>query len=413
MKITPARYLVIAISLATWCTPFQVTASWAASNTAQSLTVFNCDGRYVELNTVSGAKLASGLYGGFVESQSRIDGCSIADVLDENQNVLYALLPESPRMDENGEQRFQVAALDAKTLKLLHQYELPQSQAQRPMLFFDPARQDLLVAMNDYGIWQRLAIQSNGALAPSGPAITIKEPFPSSPAPYIDGQGNMIDGLHILDSQGRLVRKIQPDSILDTALQEKFASLTQIKGSPQHYYGTIPGTFAGDRIAFTVGWDREDTRVPSAGVVVYDLRAGRAISSFFSTFPVAPGYAGEHGVPSLHLTPDGRRIILEQYDWRPSSVSPRTGEESRQSRFRTGMIAIYDADTGSLSGTVTMGPAHDDHAVGRVINFSNDSRYLYYWFDKRLYVIDLESDRVASTITLPDGFDPAAVVSGQ
>jgi hypothetical protein len=66
-----------------------------------------------------------------------------------------------------------------------------------------------------------------------------------------------------------------------------------------------------------------------------------------------------------------------------------------------------------LSGTVTVGAAQGQRADGRVINFSNDSRYLYYWFDKHLYIIELESERVASTITLPDGFDPIAVVLGR
>ena|ERR1700736_135410 len=86
----------------------------------------------------------------------------------------------------------------------------------------------------------------------------------------------------------------------------------------------------------------------------------------------------------------------------------------RQYRFRTGTIALYDADTGVLSGKVTLEAAPHYQVTRGVINFSNDSRYLYYWFDQHLYVIDLENNRVASKqLTLPDRFDPVAVVSGR
>jgi hypothetical protein len=230
----------------------------------------------------------------------------------------------------------------------------------------------------------------------------------------MDEQGNIIAGLSVLGPQGRLVREIPTDSILDSGLQKKFASLTRIKGSTQHYYGAMEQASAGDRIVFTLGWDTAERRVPSAGVVVYDVRLGRAITSFSSTFPVAGVYAdtGPDG-PMLHLTPDGRRIIIEQYDWRPSGETPRMPSEDpgRLHRFRTGTIALYDADTGVLSGKVTLDPVPHYQMTGGVINFSNDSRYLYYWFDEHLYVIDLENNRVASKLTLPDRFDPVAVVS--
>lgn len=418
MNRKSAGRLVIAITLAICCTVVGGLPGWAAPGGASAgseaaLTVLNCDGRYVRLGAVSGNRIGSGLYGAVAEPQSKVDGCLIAGVVDTGRNVLYAVMPDSPRVDENGAQRFSVATLDAKTLKVLHAYALPNKYSERPMLLSDASRQNFLVASflvasSDALSWQRVAAQSSGALAPAGSAAVIKEQFPTSPAPYINAEGNIVDGLRLLDPQGRLLREVRPDSILDAALQEKFASLTQIKGSSQHYYGTIPAAFAADRIVFTVGWDRESNRVPSAGVVVYDLKASHVVSSFLSSFAVAPGYAGESGVPSLHLTPDGKRVVLEQYEWRS-----RSAVDSRPTRYRTGRIAIYDAETGTLTGTVEMESSPRPGADGRVVNFSSDGHYLYYWFDKHLSVIDLESRRIASSATLPEGFDPAAVVAGQ
>jgi len=406
MKITSVRRPIIAFMFS--CSVLGAVSCWAAPGTTNSLTVFDCGARYLQLNAPSGAALGSGVYGVFTQSHSRVDGCLIADVADKNQKMLYALMPEDPRLDENGEQRFIVGVLDRKTLKVVHKYELPNKQAARPMLLFDSSRQELLVAMDNYETWQRLEIKSDGSLSPSGPSIAIQTPFPTSPVPYIDEQGNIVDGLRVLDPQGRLIKQVQADAILDPALQEDFASLTLVNGSTRHYYGTIPAASAADRIVFTVGWDTEATRVPSAGVIVYDLGAGRVISSFHSVFSVAPGYTGEAGVPSLHLSPDGRKIVLEQYEWQPT-----VGEPSGLSRFRTGKIAVYDADTGLLTGTVIMDASHAKNADGHLIDFSNDGHSLYYWFDRHLYVIDLRDASIAATVVLPDNFEPARIVSGQ
>jgi hypothetical protein len=400
--------------MALGCAVFNLAAFCGANavhaGTAPALTVFNCDGRYVDVDMVSGTTLASGLYGDFAGPQSRVDGCLIRDV-HVSQGVLYALMLKDPRLGDDGAQRYRVVALNAKTLKILRSYELPEAQTAQPMLFFDPAKQDLLLS-RDENVWQHLAIGSGGELLSSAAALALKAPFPTYPAPYIDGQGNVIDGNRMLDAQGRLIREVRPDAVLDAALQRKFASLTLIKGSSQHYDTTILAASAGGRMVFTLGWDREDTRVPAAGIIVYDWRAGGVISSFFSTFPVAGGNGSELGVPTLYLTPDGKRIIIEQYDWRPRFESARSGEESRQSRFRTGRIAIYDADTGALRNTLTLKVTHSDRADGRVVNFSDDSRYLFYWFDGEMFVIDLVGGRVQSTITLPKGFDPETVISG-
>jgi hypothetical protein len=401
--------LVVTTGFVSSCMILSVTASWAsATNGSNSFMVLGCDGRYVQISAGSGKSLASGLYAGLNNPESRIDGCLVTDLVDAGGNVLYALMPESAHVDENGAQQFFVATVDAKSLKILKKYELPNKQSDLPLLFSDASRKNLLVTIDDYSSWKRVEIGSDGTLVLSTSLITPKVPFPTSPSPYIDGLGNIVDGLQILNQQGDLIREISGYSILDSSLQQKFGSQTQVKGSNQHYYGTIPAAFGADRIVFTVGWDTENNRVPSAGIFVYDLLSGLVISSFSSAFPVAPGYTGELGVPSVHFSPDGKKIIIEEYDWRPNSA-----DQSRELRLRTGKIAIYDADRGILIGTLTLESSTKQPADGRVVNFSNDSRELYYWFDKHLFAIDLQNNSVSLGISLPADFDPVVVVSGR
>lgn len=414
MNRNSAGYIGFALCLAIGCSTFGVTTGWAAkpsnADSGQVLTIFNCDGRYIKLGAVSGAKVADGFYGSYVARQYKFDGCLISNVLGEGNNVLFALMPQSLNEDENGTQDFIVASLDSKTLKTLHSYSSPTKDSGIVSLLYDSARHNLLALFDNWHSVQRLAIEPNGELIPADPPITLEQPLAGLVSPYVDGQSNMIAGDLVLNPKGRVIRKVNADSVLDSALKTKFSSLTQIKGSTNHYAGAMVEASAGNRVVFTVGWDTEGSPAPKAGVMVYDLRAGHVITSFFSTFPVLAAY--DPG-PSLHLTPDGKTIVIEQYSWGPSYQSPGKGEELRQSPFRTGVIAIYDANSGLLTGKVSMKAPPRGHAAGHIVNFSNDSHYLYYWFDQHLYVIDLEGTSVVSELTLPDQFDPVAVVSKQ
>lgn len=323
-------------------------------NTDATLTVFNCDGRYVKISTISGSTFKAGSYSTFAGAQERVDGCLISSVLDANPTVLYALMPQG-HPDDNQSQIFAVVGLDAVTLQLLYCYELPTKQVEEPYLFYDPSQQELMLAFDNAHSVQRLAIHSTGAVSTTDPVIKLEQPFLSLFPPQVDDQGNIIAGMSIYNRQGRLVQQLKPDSILDPVLQTKFTSLTTVKGSAQHFSGAMEQSSVGDRIAFTVGWDEAAIRVSSTGVIIYDVRLARVVTSFVSAVPVAGVYAanGTEG-PMLHLTPDGMRVVIEQYDWRASDGMPSMPSDTpaKQYKFRTGTIALYDADTGILTGKV-------------------------------------------------------------
>ena len=407
-------FRAFALCLSLGCSIFLATTGWttntAIAETGQILTIFACDGRYIKRGAVSGAKVADGFYGSYVARQYRIDGCLISNILDEGKSGLFALLPQSLQENDNDARDFIVATLDVKTLKTLQSYPLPTKQANDPSLLYDSARQALLTFFDNGHSLQRLEIKANGVLMPLGPASTFELSFPASKKPYIDGQGNIVDGDRLLNEQGRLIRHISGDSLFDSVLQRNFSAHTLIRGSARHYDFATEIASAGNRIVFFVGGDAEDERVSAAGVMVYDLLQGHVVTTFLSTFPVlGPLYLD----PTLHLTPDGKKIINEQYSWIPSDPSPVSKEELRLSPFRTGVIAIYDADTGLLTGKVSMKAAPLAQPWGRVVNFSSDNHFLYYLYDQHIYVIDLESARVVSELPLPDQFDPVAVVLAQ
>jgi uncharacterized protein with WD repeat len=107
----------------------------------------------------------------------------------------------------------------------------------------------------------------------------------------------------------------------------------------------------------------------------------------------------------VHLTPNGKGVVVEHYEWitPPQSL---TGEKLE--RAKTGELAVYDADTGTLMNKIALRPAPG--ISGRLVNFSEDGRFLYYTSHEHMYVVDLTAAQVASTFALPAGFTPIAVL---
>lgn len=371
-----------------------------------SVKVLSFDGRYIEVDPASGRGLASGR---FEES----DHPRVEDVLSVPGGSLFALLGEGEQPDENGQMRFRIASLDRETLKTLHSFDLPKPQDAFPILLLDPSRNQLLLS-TDAGI-QILTIRTDGSIQPIGPLVKMQRPIASLVGTYIDSHGDIVDGISVSDRKGRLLREVRPDSVLDAPRKKQFASLTLVKGTTQHFYGAMPAASAGDRIVFVVGWDdsRPESRVPQAGITVYDLNVGRIVSSFFSKFPVEPLEG-----PPIQLSPDGRHIVISQYRWLPYFQHPRDAREAaQQSAFATGKLAIYDAGTGSLTGTVDLGPASDPYTFSvrkaRAMGYSPDGSRMYYWFNQQLSVIDLDHAKLVSKTTLPAKFDPVAAVDSR
>lgn len=398
------------LALLVGCFSVSAGTSWAANNAVgksdQILTIFSCDGRYSKLNAVAGKTISNGFYGGYTSIQSRFDGCLIGDLLDKG-SVLYALMHTSLNFSETEDRSFEIVALDPKSLSVLHRYELP-AESSTPTLFYDPVQQNLLVRIKDHMALQRLSIDPNGEFVESGALVALQTPMFSTP--YVDEQARIIGGDQILDSQGHLTRKIQSDSIFSSIVKEKFSSLTRVDNSSEHIYSALEEASGGGRIVYTVRGDTEPFRSPSAGIIVYDIQRG-PITSFFSPFPVAQGF---YGIQTLHLTPDGRRIVLEQYEWLPDKTPDVPAESAGRKHIeKTGLLAIFNADTGMLVGNITLEKAIAPQPPRAVVNFSSDSRYLYYWYGKHLYMIDVDNSRVMSKLDLPEKFDPAAVIAGR
>ena len=408
MNISSKNVASVLMAVFAICTTNQKQAVAAVETNGhqeQTLIVFDCDSHYVKINAISGTVQATGTYPTFPDASARFDGCLINDVRDTNTGVLYALMPQS-HLEDGEKQSYAVVGLNEKDLKVLMRYDLPTKQSVHPNLIYDPIQQDLLIVFNDGLAFQRLGIASGSNLNP-GLIVKLKQPLVD---PHVDSEGNILGVKTVFDSTGHIVQQVRPESIFDAALKEKFSRETLVKDSTEHYYGAaIEEAAAAGRLIFTLAGDSESEHSRSAGVIVYDTRLKRAVSSFFSPFPVELVFAG-HG--TLHVSPDGHRIVLEQYEWLPADVKPMPSDDpNRRYVARTGALAVYNADTGSLVGNVTVEKSAYHQQSQTLINFSSDSQYMFYWFDNHLYVIDAEKGQLVSKLTLPNKFDPDAVVA--
>jgi len=153
-----------------------------------------------------------------------------------------------------------------------------------------------------------------------------------------------------------------------------------------------------------VGSEKEYEQSPSrGGLVVYDAVKEKVVSSINTPYAEAH-FELTADTPTVHLTPNGQIIVVEEYQWRSDA---RSGAASQQ-RFRTGEIALYDATSGRPLSTIQLDPAPG--YSGSFVGFSPDSTLMYYASSQNIYVVDLSQGHNL-TIKLPRGFEPTKVVT--
>jgi hypothetical protein len=374
-----------------------------------SAVVFACDGRFMKVDVASGQVVASGTAGDVAPGTRKFDGCLIDDVrVDSRTGRIYAVLPKELVQDQRGRRHYRVVALDADTLKIASTHEIPEALEGPPRIVLDSMQQNLLVnyvvpreawqASKD--IVQRYSIPGFGVSVNTAPAKILL----AARDPFIDSRGVIVDGRTTYESDGSQREEIDGYALLNETLKRKFADLVRVGRTGNRFLDISFADSAGGRMAFVLAWDMRDNRSPAGGgVVVYDIAEKRVVSSFHAPYPVAP-FEGAIGTPTVHLTSDGSQVVVESSDWLPpQSGSPGSGFK----RVKTGKFAIFNADTGALVGSVDLGFRR--WLPGWVIGFSDDGKHLYYSSHETLYLVDLASVKVSSTVALPQGFLPIAV----
>jgi hypothetical protein len=349
-----------------------------AESHAPSATAFSCEGTYFKFNEDTGKLLVTGALGLKATDDVRMDGCLAYSInADKTTGVIYAVLPKEARTDEEERRHYQLVALDPESLDAIAQYNIPGRLEDVPEIAFDHS-QGLLLKYDEKAV--RFSTKRSTLLTML-PEQSSSTAVAASSAP--------INGLSLLDDDAR----------------KKFDALVRTNASGKKYLDVLAVGSAAGRTIYTVAADNIVNRSPIGGVVVYDNATKRVISAFLTKYAIAHSNIGAD-TPTVHLTPDGRRVAVEEYSWKQNDpgVAPEV--------IKTSAMAIYNADSGGLQSIVTLNPAPEG-GYAHVLNFSDDSNALYYASRDHLYVIDIAAGRVRSTINLPGQFDPLYVVSAK
>ncbi|OPX91796.1 MAG: hypothetical protein A4E53_00645 [Pelotomaculum sp. PtaB.Bin104] len=384
--------------------------STSAANGNGRAWVFDCGGKYMKVDIISGRIVARGVVGKIVPG-GRFDGCLIEGIKeDPNTGMLYAIMPRERTEDERGKRHYRLVKLNKATLKITETHEITPSLEFIPSFFFDPNKNELVL---NYLSTSTASAKPQGVLEryslPHLQKQLIKNPTESiligGQVTHLNKRGQILDGVSILDANGIEREKIDGKSLLNDNITHAFSGLYRSGAHGVKYLDITLADSAENRMVFVVAADSASDRSPKGGgVVVYDVFSRHVVSHFITSYQVTP-FAGLPGTPTVHLTPEGKSVVIEQYEW----DWPKTnGAENRLERIKTGNLRVYNADTGLLVGEIFLSPRPG--LSGHVINFSKDGKFLYYGSYNKLYVVDLNNLKVTSTIDLDDGFTPIKVL---
>ena len=374
--------------------------------------VFGCGGNYIMADINSGRILAKGIADG-IAPDARFDGCLVEDVqVDSRSNTIYALMPAEATFDKMGRRHYRLVALNKSTLKMVASKAIDPALEEVPRFFLDSNKRELVLnyvlpnseSAQPRGVSERYSLPDFKKLNPKNLAqsnIVI-----AGQVAHFNKRAEIFDDARILDSDStRKIEEIDGESLLNDAIREKFAALYRTGVRGKKYLDVTFVDSSDDKMIFVVASDSDGDRSPNgSGVIVYDAILRRVVSSFATPYPVTP-FAALLGTPTAHLSPNGKLVVIEQYEWSVPNLHSRNEEVERT---KTGNLLVFDTDSGSPISEIVLTPPPG--VSGRVINFSEDGRVLYYASNAGIYAIDLKNSQVLTTIALEPRFMPIKVL---
>jgi hypothetical protein len=375
--------------------------------------VFDCSGQYIRIAMHDGSMEGPFSVPGIPPGTGRFDGCLIESVVaGPDPAEVFLVVPMQRLADSLGRSRDKILALHVSGLRLLSSLDIPVPTNHIPKVKLDVAshtlqvqyrtpsaarkrvQYDVDISHPDHIVFKARADGKNSSdnLDP--------QPLLSDRA-YTDVSGKVIDGNRIIEPNGTTT-SVTGYELLTASMAGAFRDLLRPGGTGHAFLDIVFADSAAGRMAFIVGWDRVDDPSPAGGgIVVYDAVDGKVVSSFHSPYREA-AYELTPDTPTVHLTRDGRTVIVEEYQW----VKPDGG--SHPKRARTGRIGLYSADDGRLLRTVQTSAAAD--GSGRVLGFSPDRALVFYVRTHDLYLIDVLGSRDL-VFPMPTDFYPARVIT--
>jgi hypothetical protein len=367
--------------------------------------VFSCDGQVVRTKAgtdrVSEAASLTDVIS--KRTSGRFDGCLVEDVRSAlSTPTIVVVIPHENFLNADSRRHFSVLGLNRSSLALVNRFDIPVSQLGSPVVEMSTRGRLLKVIYEGESGSQRGAVVSQDLDVAS---FTPKANGQDIPLELLSGTPRFFfreDGL------------IQTDfGISSTGITfgNSMAALSTVEEYSEKVFGrdeSRPRDIAQADSAFGValyvdGWDMKAKPIKNGRLIAFDTFEKRVINGFETLFSLT-AYQGSRNSSNVHVTPDGTVAVIEEYT-RPQSEDLRS-----ETQVKTGLLAAYELRSGTLLGKVTIPAASGN---GHLVDFSNDSRNIFYADSGKFYIIDATTMLVISATALPPGFSPIAAVTAR
>jgi len=394
--------------------------------------LFDCSGSYIRIDTeeqqiIYRGKIWDGASGETIRPSewTRFDGCLVNGVQHNPQaGLIYVVVPKEENVDTQGRSHYRIAALKLPNLELIKKIDLKPALDTIPAVLLTSEGGELLVSYSiteqsqGKDLWhvvmQRYRVpefEQVGTTEDSR-SFSAYEDNPMlglrfSDHAYFDKAGRIVDRNKVLNKEGKILLRIDGYTLLTAPLKQALRQLERTGVGGKKYLDITFANSAAGRMLFVIGRDSKSDRVVNgSGLLVYDVENGRTLSPIVTPYAMAPFDPTHSGTPTAHLMPNGDLIVVEQYEWR--DINQDSTFLSDYQRFKTGEIALYDVNTGSLFSKIFLDPPPGFFA--RVIGSSPDSKLMYYLSQDYVYGVDLSGNQPPKKLLLSERLSPVAIL---
>jgi hypothetical protein len=369
--------------------------------------VFSCDGQVVRIKAgTDGVAETTSLTDVITKRTSgRFDGCLVEDVRSAlSTPTIVALVPHENFGNAGGKRHYSVLGLNRSSLALVNRFDIAPLQEQVPKVEMSTKGSLLKILYEGESRSQRGALVSQDLDVAS---FTSKANKQDVLLEMLRGSQNFFfreDG--IIQADGTIVSA--GSTLNDLIGGPAFLAVLEYSKKVFGRDMSRPRSIAKADSAFGVvlyidGWDTKANPITNGRLIAFDTLGRQVINGFETLFALVP-YGGSRHSSNVHVTPDGTAAVVEEYIWSQSDDS-KSG-----TRVKTGLLAAYELRSGTLLGKVTIPAASGN---GHLVDFSNDSRNIFYADSGKFYIIDATTMLVISATALPSGFSPIAAVTAQ
>jgi hypothetical protein len=364
--------------------------------------VFSCDGRVVRTKAgTDGVAETTSLENVITKRTSgRFDGCLVENVISVLRTpTIVVVVPHENFLNAGGKRHYSVLGLNRSSLALVSRFDIAPLQEGAPKVAMSTEGSLLKIIYQGESRSQLGALVSQDLDVANFAPKENKQDMPpevlrASQKLFFREDGVVQTGGGIGPSNG-FFDLVGAKAVLEYS--KRVLGRDVSRPTPIVPVDSVFGV-----TLYIEGWDTKANPVKSGRLIAFDTLEKQIINGFETPFALAP-LDGSRNMPNV-LTPDGKVAIIEEYIWSQSDDS-RSG-----TRVKTGLLAAYELRSGTLLGKVTVPAASGD---GYVVDFSNDSRNLFYADSGKFYIIDATTMLVISATALPSGFSPIAAVTAR